>query len=51
MTVTRAEIPTNSVAYAFMLEPGDGLHPPEGLHADVVPGAGRRPGRSSRSRG
>ena len=24
MTITRAEIPTNSVRYAFMLEPGVG---------------------------
>ena len=39
MTITRAEIPTKSVRYAFMLEPGRRLHHAVRLHAHLQPGA------------
>ena len=49
MTITRAEIPTRSVRYAFMIEPDAGYILLSRLHPHLEPGADG-PWRSSRTR-
>ena len=51
MTITRAEIPTNSVRYAFMLTPDTGYIHSCGVHAHNEPRLSSPRSKSSRSRG
>ena len=51
MTVTRAEIPTNSVSYAFMIEPGVGYIRLKDFTQTSSQELGEAWDRSSRSRG